>query len=378
MKVLFITNYGTLYGANRCLLELMIWLKDKYSITPIVLVSGKTGPFGVECKEQGIQCINHNFRNRTVESDIKNKTLRRTTRFWMRYVDYIKVFNYLKRTQVEYDIVHTNSSIMDIGVFLARWARVPHVWHIREFLDISYNMEIVYGEKLLKKYYFESKAIIAISDVVFNSISAIDKNINLHKISDGINIVEPYDKVYFSDNKLNICMVGSIQEAKNQMDVLKAIKILPPNKRSEVRLYIVGDESGDYYDSLVQYMEDNGLEKNVIFTGYKSDVNDVLKLMDVGIMASNMEAFGRVTVEYMANYMIVFASNTGANVEFLDEKKLFELHDTVGIAHLIDYAMANKSDFKEIGVKNRKLAEKYSSERNADEIEKIYKHIVIR
>lgn len=377
MKVLFLTNYGTLYGANRCLIELMVWLKKKYNIIPIVLVTGNPGPLGEGCKNLGIQCLNHNFRNRTIESDVKYKGLRRITRFWMRYVDYIKVHSFLKKNNVTYDIVHTNSSILDMGVFLARWAKVPHVWHIREFLDVSYNLEIVYGSKRLKRYYEEADSVIAISDSVYKATRKLSPKIKLEKISDGINLTDAYAKTYFKEDKVNICMVGSIQPAKNQLDVIQAVKNVVESGIKDIRLYIVGDTFGEYYESLVGFVKENNLSDYITFVGYVADVSGYLENMDIGIIASDMEAFGRVTVEYMSNYMMVLGSNTGATPDFIDEKYLFDLHDISELSTVITEVTRNKNLIKEVGYSNRKVAEQYSSEKNADNIAKIYEHIII-
>ena len=77
-----------------------------------------------------------------------------------------------------------------------------------------------------------------------------------------------------------------------------------------------------------KYIKDNGLEKNTEFVGFIKEINDFRKNMDVGIVASRSEAFGRTTIEGMLSQMLIIASNAGSNIELINDGKngfLYEL-----------------------------------------------------
>ena len=47
----------------------------------------------------------------------------------------------------EVDIVHTNTSPNDVGVYLSRYFRAKHVWHVRECLDAHAQFEMYGGRE---------------------------------------------------------------------------------------------------------------------------------------------------------------------------------------------------------------------------------------
>lgn len=56
MNILFITHCTTLYGANKALLDLVIDLRDRYNVNPIILIP-KEGDFTKILDEHKIEFI---------------------------------------------------------------------------------------------------------------------------------------------------------------------------------------------------------------------------------------------------------------------------------------------------------------------------------
>lgn len=371
IKVLYITNYTTLYGANKSLLGLMTLLREDNLIEPILLVTGAVGPLGTVCEYNNIKVLNCDFRNRTVYEEIPFKHLKKKTRNAMLIVDALKVNKFLRINKVEFDIVHSNSSIIDVGYYLAKWNGKPHVWHIREFLKDDYQEEIVYSRNKIAQMYLRTEKVIAISDSIREYIRSYDERIRCVRIYNGINICSRYKKVYFQNDEVNICIVGVVKKSKNQFDVLKAVyKLIKENYK--IHLHIIGDCSGEYADMLKCFVTQNKLENVVSFYGYCDNVDEMLKRMDVGIMASEREAFGRVTVEYMANYMSVIGTDTGANRELIDDLMIYPLHDVDRLAELLRLLIDDEKLLNRTGLNNRIKSEFFDSVKNAKEIMEIY------
>ena len=40
-------------------------------------------------------------------------------------------------------IIHTNTVIIDLGMCVSKKLHIPHVWHIREFLDLDFDQEFL-------------------------------------------------------------------------------------------------------------------------------------------------------------------------------------------------------------------------------------------
>lgn len=378
MKVLYITNYDTMYGANKSLFTMMTLLQEKYGVEPYLLVPGvEGGVIGRLCSKHNIPLFTYDFRISAIDEKTKFKTIRKCTRRCMRYVDFYKILHRINQLGIDFKLVHSNSSIFDIGYFLSRRWGIPHVWHIREFAKKDYDLEMVSSSWSIRKKYIKSDAIIAISGSIYEYITQIDKKIPLKLIYNGINIPKEYCKVYSVDGLVNFCIVGSINRRKNVIDIIMACHKLYLQNIKNYRLYVVGDNEGEYYQELQQYIKENpGIRENILFTGYCEDVNAFLKKMDVGIMASDAEAFGRVTVEYMANYMAVIGTNTGGTPEVVGVKDdLYMPHDIQCLAELMRKYIENTDLLVEAGNRNRMQAEKFTADRNAEEVYKIYMSI---
>lgn len=379
MKILYITNYDSMYGANQSLFFMMKLLKESYGIEPYLLVPGG-GEIGVLCEQEGISCICQDFRISYLDKNTPHLRVRKVTRRMMRLYDYIKVFAAINKSGLSFDLVHTNSSVFDIGYCLAKWWGIPHVWHVREFAERDYNLVNVLPAYVEKKEYTNTNAMIAISNAIKEYVQEKNHNDNIERIYNGVNIPAQYQKRYYKNNVTNFCIIGSLIPQKNQMDVVKACAELIERGHEKFNLYIVGDFSGEQAIAIEQFLQNNSLLKEkVIITGFCKNVNELLKDMDVGIMASEAEAFGRVTIEYMANYMPVIGTNTGGTPEILDDTRtLFAPHDIKKLADLMEEYMDNIKDLVCSGQTARKRAEIFAAKTNADRIYDLYQTVINR
>jgi glycosyltransferase involved in cell wall biosynthesis len=115
-------------------------------------------------------------------------------------------------------------------------------------------------------------------------------------------------------------VVGNVQPWKGQKVLLEALVELRASHRDAVALIVGGaHRSGRAYaDELRQYVVANGLDKNVIFTGTREDVGDVMNAMDVVAHTSvRGEPFGRVIIEGMCVGKPVVATRAGGVPEFV-------------------------------------------------------------
>lgn len=378
MKVLFITNYDLMYGANQSLFYMMKNLKDLYNVEPYLLVPGG-GVIGEFCKKENIDCICADFRISYIDGNTQFYPVRKVTRRIMRFTDYIRIYKKIKLLGLKFDLVHSNSSVFDIGYFLAKWWKIPHVWHVREFAGIHYNLYNVVPVIGELRQYRKSDAVIAISDSIKQYISNKGKGISLYMIYDGIEITPRYDKQYCRNGIVRFCIIGAMNKKKNQLDVVKACMKLLTQNISSFELYIVGDYKGAETAKEIDAMCDSNpeLDKRIIRTGYCNQINTFLVDMDIGIMASEKEAFGRVTIEYMANYMSVIGTNSGGTPELIEGiGDLYEPHDIDCLAQLMRKYICNPELLVERSVQNRTRAEVYTARKNAGNVNAVYKKVL--
>ena len=375
MKILYITNYDTMGGANHSLLGMMRILKDKYEVEPSLLVPGG-GIIGKKCEEIGIKVYKYDFRITYIDGKERHPKLKKITRRVMRYTDFYRILKHLKNSNEQFDLIHSNSSIFDIGFFLANKLGTSHIWHMREYGAQVYELYPTQSIKQMVKQYNRSY-MIAISQAIKDKLLKMGcDGDHISLIYNGVRIPEAYKKEYNVGNIYNFCIVGGILKGKNQLDVVNACKLLWDKGYSNFHLHIVGDGDKDYREKIINSCGNGEFSKHVIMHGRTNDVYELLKNMDIGIMASTFEAFGRVTVEYMANYMPVIATDSGANLELVDDvRNIFKVHDINRLAEIMEEFVSNKRTMSKEGFLARKKAEAFSEEKNAENVYKLYKSV---
>ena len=121
-------------------------------------------------------------------------------------------------------------------------------------------------------------------------------------------------------NTVAIGLVGQILPHKGHMDFLQAAVWLR-DKYENLRFIIVGDDklsdSVDFFPSLRKFTLEQGLEGLVIFTGFIQAVAKVMAGLDILVVPSWEEPFGRVVVDGLASSLPVVATNTGGIPEII-------------------------------------------------------------
>jgi glycosyltransferase involved in cell wall biosynthesis len=113
--------------------------------------------------------------------------------------------------------------------------------------------------------------------------------------------------------------VGMIRPDKGQDHLLAALALLKGKGLSPI-LVIVGSataECADYERGLQTQLRDAGLAGQVIFTGYRDDVSDLMQMGDAVVIPSLTEAQPRVAVQAFAVGKPVVASNVGGVPEIV-------------------------------------------------------------
>lgn len=175
-------------------------------------------------------------------------------------------------------------------------------------------------------------------------------------------------------------MLGLLNWAKGQHQIIKAIALLPKEEQKRVRLDIVGDGTAAYTNTLKQLIKENHLDGQVRLLGYQKDFYRELCQYDCGIMCSKCEGFGRVTVEYMMAGLPVIASDTGANPELIQDRyngMLYRYENIEDLADKIMYLLSHTSCMEMLGCNAYACAvTKYTASINAWKIYEEYKKIL--
>ena len=300
----------------------------------------------------------------------------------------------------DFDIIHLNTSLLLTFGIAAKKEGFKVVWHIREQLypgNFGIRYRIV--RNIIDK---NSDRIIAISQtnanqlkdqskvkVVYNYTN-LSRNDNSFGSSESVNALLEEK----AGNKKIVSFLGGTVHNKGLTILLKAAKLLekkrsdlaivlagyPPSKpfRYKTFLYhlrnaLLGKQPNDYCYELI---ENKQLPDNVHFTGFLDDVAPLLKQSSVLVWPATKSHFARPIIEAYGARVPVVATDLESSRELIDEPEsglVFPNKDHKALASSLESLLDDQSlgeQFKERGYK--KAVEKFSGEKNFEEIIKVY------
>ena len=378
MKVLFVTHYSELLGANRSLLALIKYLKENSNYTPIVLLpcKGKLVDELIDSDIAYYKCpIFVSIYNRRNLPNILKGLLKEILNIL------ISLYLYFKLKNHGISIIHTNSSVTNLGAYLAFLLKIPHVWHFREFAKKHYDCYFNFGE-VYQKYVWSkfSSIIVTVSNSLKEYYCQQLNKTEIVTVYNGINLPE-----VINENKekgiFHIAVTGRIYLGKHQDVVLKAMNDVIYNYGiKDIHLHVYGDfESECYKTVILKMVQQLKLDNFVTFYGYTKDVVSQSRFCHIGILASEYEAFGRVTIEYMVNGMIPIVSDSGANTEIITDGEngfIFKLNDAADLAKCIHNVIVNYNAYDYIVQNALQTSKMYSASSNANQIISLYNKIL--
>ncbi len=144
------------------------------------------------------------------------------------------------------------------------------------------------------------------------------------------------------------------------------------------KLVIVG--TGSLENSLKSLAAESGIEKQVIFTGYRTDAEWIMALFDIFVLPSVEEPFGLVCIEAMAEAKPVIASKVGGVPEIVvhgDTGYLTLPGDVEGLAEKILELSNDMERCREMGRRGRERYLAYfTSEAMCKKTFEVYREVV--
>lgn len=379
MTVLYVTHYSALFGANRALIEIIEEGK-KNGISPVV-ISLLDGRLVTEMKKRDVPCYVVKGYPWTTKKNSPQyvRIMKQVRNQVVNKIAANKIMQICKKHKV--DVVHTNSSVVNIGAEAAFKLGIPHIWHLREFGDADYNLEFYCGKKKAVKYIeAHSHKIISISNVIYQHYSThADNRKKWVTVYDGVDSGNYLLDKRQPQKALSIAFMGVLQENKNQLELLKALKLFYlRNKTKDFEVFFMGGGSDVYAEKLKEYAKNGNISECVHFVGNVDDVREYLSRCNIGVTASKMEAFGRVTIEYMYAGLCVVASSSGANTEIITPgcAILYESGNESDLCDRLTELYKNPDLLHQTAVNGKNMAlSLYSAEQNMRNIMEVYKSL---
>ena len=210
----------------------------------------------------------------------------------------------------------------------------------------------------------------------------------IHHIPNGINTNSfedcqsiPSDiKSEFSLNHFHtvISCVASLSSVKNHEVLIRAFKKVYETNRDCV-LLLVGD--GPEKEKIATLIKKSGLSENVILTGKRDDVAEILKISDFFVLPSKYEAMSNAILEALSAGLPVIATDVGDNPVLVQNNKngfIVPANDTHALGEKMSLLCMDESLRNEMSRQSRKHAEQFSIVHTVDKYDSLYESLFKR
>ena len=295
---------------------------------------------------------------------------------------FVRLARIVRRRRI--DLIHTSDRPRDAAlcVLLARVTRARCIVHVH----------VGYGDwmsPLLKWSLRRADALIAISEFVAETL--VDSGHQPEKIHVVLNAIDT-DRWKPGSGRdeirrefgigpdapivLTVCRLFEAKGPRQLIEALPAIRTQHP----DVRLFVVGSEmQPGFRKELEDLARDSGVNGNVIFTGLRRDIPQLMAAADVYAMPSHWEPFGLVFAEAMAMRLPVVALDNGGTPEVVAHGVtglLSPLGDQQALTANLSALLADPARRACMGAHGRALVlDRFALPRMSRDVERVYEEL---
>lgn len=260
-----------------------------------------------------------------------------------------------------------------------------HGWYFNA--DIGKTKQKVF-ELIEKILAYKTDKIIVISKSELDT--AIEKRIcNKNKlvlIENGID-TEKYDncnkyrentrkKYNIKESDIVVGVVGRLSEQKDPISSMKAaVELIKENRN----IYFMFVGKGELEDKILQIAKENKIDKNIIITGWVTNVREYIPAFDIALLPSKWEGFGLAILEYMICKKPIITTKVGGISNILAQENAFwiEKEKPDDIVNQVKKIISEKQNISNIIHHNyNECKNKYSVERVVLQTENIFTELI--
>ncbi len=214
------------------------------------------------------------------------------------------------------DLIHTNTSVNDVGYLAAKALGIPHIWHIREYGDKDFNLKII---RLNHRVKAQNNYSISITRGIAEHRHVAERDTNRVIYNGIINTTPEVD--LNAEREDYFFYAGRVDPYKGWEEMVRAfIRFRKRMPQAKTRLKIAGAHYN--VEALEQQIKDElraaGLDKDVDWLGIRNDVQEIMRTARATIIPSPFEAFGRVMPEAMSVGCLAIGRDTAGTREQMD------------------------------------------------------------
>lgn len=296
----------------------------------------------------------------------------------------LKLIRFFRKNNIR--IVHTNNPAPHfwggMAAFLAGVKIRIHTKHGRNFINIKKKVFINRLSALL------SHRVVSVS----RDSAELTKNIERvpeRKISIILNGVDTdyfrkqtknealYKEFGIAPGKTVIGCISRFSTDKDYETLIKAFNEVLKEKANLV-LLLVGD--GETKKEMMALADKLQIKEKVIFSGFRSDILDLLNFLDIFILSTHTEGISISLLEAMATEKAVIATDVGGNGEIVEHGQngcLVAENDVAGLKEMILYLLNDEHEKNRMAKAARKLVVgKFSLQKTVAQYEALYEEFL--
>jgi len=216
-------------------------------------------------------------------------------------------------------------------------------------------------------------------------IEVIYNGIDIEELEKKVKGIDLRRELGLDEDTQIVCYIGRIVKWKSLEMLIRVIPKIKQGYSGKIKFLFVGDtpkigvREPDYKDILLKLAEELGVENDVIFTGRREDIVDILKNIDIFAISSQLEVCSMAILEAMTMAKPVVAIREGGNPELVTEDTgiLVEHGDLDDFADAIVGLLKDKEKRLKMGIAGRKrVKELFSIEKNVANTQKVYEELL--
>lgn len=323
MNVLFVNHTAEISGAERSLLELITGLPPTIS----AFVASPPGPLADAVGALGVPVASIPGTEVSFRLDPREtpRGLADIARTAFELGKLVRCF--------DAEIVHANTARAGLAVALSPRIKAGIVAHIRDCLPrslVGRLTRIVIGRR--------ADVVVANSRYTADDFRAVTPRCHVRTVYNPIDFrrfdptrlsrTEARERLNYTQSQHLIGVVAQLTPWKGQDVAIDALALLH-EREPHARLLLVGSakftskatryDNLDYERSLHERVQRLGLGASVDFLGERVDIPEILRALDVLLLPSWEEPFGRVAAESMAMETPVLATDVGGTAEIISD-----------------------------------------------------------
>lgn len=365
--ILYLNTSSCIGGAERSLLEILQFI-DKFKIHPIIACPTE-GVLPSRIREMGIDI--HFSRFESLRNPVK-------------FISEIRELQIFAQNN-DVSLIHSNSTLSaKHAMFLGKILKVPTVAHIRDFVpatDLFFRIWLYFIDRVVAisksvERSLRHPCIPNCTQLIYNGVDT-ERFVPSH---DAAAIRRLLDLP--SDNLL-VGTIGRFGADKGMASFVDAAHLIL-QEFPHVRFVVVGDavfsENIHYQDEAVQKIMDLHIKDHVLCMGNREDVHEIMAALDIIVVPSLREPFGRVAAEAGACGKPVVASAVGGLAEIVRDSEtgiLVPPDDPIAMSSAILRLLHSEELRRTMGIKAReRICKLFDIRRTVNEIENLYSSLL--